>query len=541
MMKTILPLLTIAASISADRLGTSQHEGVEEVGDQIEHFPRELVYAERRMEVVGEEMDEVEEQIKQYSPDLDLPELLGPSFYGESDQNDRRDASTTCSGNQAPVIIKVNTDAYGYETSVVLKDSSNRNIFTAPEQGSGRLGKNQAFVESMCLAPGDYTLRMKDTMGDGLCCEYGQGGYSVSVNGAKVVDVSGVNANWKVKDHEFTVAIGSSRWSTFNSGNSNGGSSSNNVSVDNTSPSFNFQSKSCYDTEVYTKVDKYGYETSWQIKNSSGRTVASMGAVIAPNDSKTVSAGCLAPGKYTLTFNDFDGVCCRNGDGEFKLMVDGKELVNGGSWVGEISHDFKVGHDWTYGMSSRDWAYLNAHNSRRQDWHTRCNNKYCNKKYRPLKWSKGLAADAANYAERLLDTCEETGIHHDPGIEQGDNLAKNKGSGNWGELYDAEKIVKRFIDNEEFWGWNRNAHLTQGLWYATKYIGCAESVKSLGGNKMCRFQVCRYAKAGNCEMTKKDKNGNFIYNANQGDDWMIPMMADDSACGPVCPPEGCYL
>jgi uncharacterized protein YlzI (FlbEa/FlbD family) len=75
MMKTILPLLTIAASISADRLGTSQHEGVEEVGDQIEHFPRELVYAERRMEVVGEEMDEVEEQIKQYSPDLDLPEV----------------------------------------------------------------------------------------------------------------------------------------------------------------------------------------------------------------------------------------------------------------------------------------------------------------------------------------------------------------------------------------------------------------------------------------------------------------------------------
>lgn len=75
MMKTILPLLTIAASISADRLGTSQHEGLEEVGDQIEHFPRELVYAERRMEVVGEEMDEVEEQIKQYSPDLDLPEV----------------------------------------------------------------------------------------------------------------------------------------------------------------------------------------------------------------------------------------------------------------------------------------------------------------------------------------------------------------------------------------------------------------------------------------------------------------------------------
>ena len=38
------------------------------------------------------------------------------------------------------------------------------------------------------------------------------------------------------------------------------------------------------------------------------------------------------------------------------------------------------------------------------------------------------------------------------------------------------------------------------LWRASKYIGCAESERDYNGGK-CRVQVCRYAKAGNCDMT----------------------------------------
>merc|ERR1719343_1711944 len=72
---------------------------------------------------------------------------------------------------------------------------------------------------------------------------------------------------------------------------------------------------------------------------------------------------------------------------------------------------------------------------------------------------------------------------------------RNFGSGTWGARYPAENIMGRFVDNEEFWGWNGNAHLTQAMWYASEYVGCAESKKDMNGRgKMCRFQVCRYAR-----------------------------------------------
>eukprot|EP01082_Thalassiosira_pseudonana_P008032 g6319.t1 g6319 contig23:191808-192444(+) len=78
------------------------------------------------------------------------------------------------------------------------------------------------------------------------------------------------------------------------------------------------------------------------------------------------------------------------------------------------------------------------------------------------------------------------------------------------------------------WEWPHNAHLTQALWRATKYVGCAESSKQLGGG-MCRIQVCRYARAGNCNVKKSIAN-----------DWFTKMLDDDSSCEPICPPEGCF-
>jgi hypothetical protein len=147
-----------------------------------------------------------------------------------------------------------------------------------------------------------------------------------------------------------------------------------------------------------------------------------------------------------------------------------------------------------------------------------------------LRWSTGLESDARDYAVKLLDSCDDTGIKHDD-TDQGENLAKNKGSsGSWGALYPADNIVKRFVDNEETWGWNANAHLTQAMWYASRYVGCAESVKTMEDGKTCRMQVCRYAKAGNCMMD--------AYQSSTGNRWMVPMMNDDSPCGPMCPPNG---
>ncbi len=92
-----------------------------------------------------------------------------------------------------------------------------------------------------------------------------------------------------------------------------------------------------------------------------------------------------------------------------------------------------------------------------------CTEFYCDENARHLRWLSALEADARDYAVRLLNTCGETGIKHDH-TNQGKNLAKNKGSGTLGALCPADNIAKRFVDNEEKWGWNANAHLTQVMW-----------------------------------------------------------------------------
>ena len=55
--------------------------------------------------------------------------------------------------------------------------------------------------------------------------------------------------------------------------------------------------------------------------------------------------------------------------------------------------------------------------------------------------------------------------------EYGENLARNKGSGAWGQLYDPDKILNRFVEREVGLPWARNGHLTNALWRATKYVG----------------------------------------------------------------------
>ena len=78
---------------------------------------------------------------------------------------------------------------------------------------------------------------------------------------------------------------------------------------------------------------------------------------------------------------------------------------------------------------------------------------------------------------------------------------------------------------------HRNSTYTQALWRASKYVGCADSVKAIDGG-YCRYQVCRYATAGNSNMGAfKKANGSINW-------WMTPMLNDESKCGPDCTPEG---
>ncbi len=87
---------------------------------------------------------------------------------------------------------------------------------------------------------------------------------------------------------------------------------------------------------VSITFDNYPEETSWNIKNSSGATVASGGTYGSQPDGSTINIPVsLSAGNYTFTINDSygDGICCSYGNGSYTLRdSDNTVLASGGSF-----------------------------------------------------------------------------------------------------------------------------------------------------------------------------------------------------------------
>merc|ERR1719297_756597 len=79
------------------------------------------------------------------------------------------------------VEVEITIDNYGDETTYDIKDASDNTVM----QGSG-WPANTVNSFWQCFSSGSYTFTITDTYGDGICCSYGNGGYSVKVNGKEV-------------------------------------------------------------------------------------------------------------------------------------------------------------------------------------------------------------------------------------------------------------------------------------------------------------------------------------------------------------------
>lgn len=79
-------------------------------------------------------------------------------------------------------------------------------------------------------------------------------------------------------------------------------------------------------------TDRYGNETSWQLKDSS-QTIIGSGSQYDRLTTYTQES-CLPAGCYTFTIYDSygDGMCCNYGDGYFRLQNNGKIIATGGDF-----------------------------------------------------------------------------------------------------------------------------------------------------------------------------------------------------------------
>jgi len=82
---------------------------------------------------------------------------------------------------KSKVDVEITIDNYGEETTYEIKDSSGAKVM-----GGSGWPANSVNSFWQCFSSGSYTFKITDAYGDGICCSYGNGGYSVKVNDQQV-------------------------------------------------------------------------------------------------------------------------------------------------------------------------------------------------------------------------------------------------------------------------------------------------------------------------------------------------------------------
>jgi len=97
------------------------------------------------------------------------------------------------------------------------------------------------------------------------------------------------------------------------------------------------------ETTITIRTDNYPGETTWNLQNASGSTVAS-GGPYATIGGKFTSIVCLPAGCYDFVINDTygDGICCTYGNGSFNVNVEGTDVVSGGNFRFTTTSNFCV-------------------------------------------------------------------------------------------------------------------------------------------------------------------------------------------------------
>ena len=90
--------------------------------------------------------------------------------------------SRDCAAGEAVIDITILTDNYPTETTWDVVESVSGTVVA---NGGGYTGPNTEYVEQVCVDPAlCYTFTIHDSVGDGICCSYGEGHYSVYYEGA---------------------------------------------------------------------------------------------------------------------------------------------------------------------------------------------------------------------------------------------------------------------------------------------------------------------------------------------------------------------
>jgi len=247
--------------------------------------------------------------------------------------------------------VEVFTDNWPGETSWDIKDAddvvvASRNSYTSPDT---------PYEDSVCLletescSGTDYTFTISDTYGDGICCGWGAGSYTVSIED-EIYAEGGDFGYSESKSLCFLPGTEPSGTPTVsakpsivpsqapsNTPSVSISPSSTPTSVPSNTPSVSISPSSTPSefcpggigakVEIFT--DSWAYETSWDIKDADGAVVASrnsfeLAETLYENSVCLPETESCSGTDYTFTISDTygDGICCAWGPGSYKVTVE---------------------------------------------------------------------------------------------------------------------------------------------------------------------------------------------------------------------------
>ena len=248
--------------------------------------------------------------------------------------------SNDCFASSTTILTLV-TDHYGHEISWTLTGSG-----TVIASG-GCYPNNTTITETFELPDGEYTFTIYDSYGDGICCAYGEGSYTLENDGEEITSGGEYGS-----EEAFTFCIDTEDivmgCTDPTAHNYNPEATQDDGSCETCSDGIlngdeteidcgGMLCEPCNDclsdlTTLVLRTDYYGYETSWAIIQEGGATVAS-GANYASNTIYTIEIPLIS-GDYEFIIADTygDGICCDYGNGYYTLSNGSTTIASGGAF-----------------------------------------------------------------------------------------------------------------------------------------------------------------------------------------------------------------
>mmetsp|Transcript_26603 Transcript_26603/g.38891 ORF Transcript_26603/g.38891 Transcript_26603/m.38891 type:complete len:599 (-) Transcript_26603:72-1868(-) len=244
--------------------------------------------------------------------------------------------------------IRITTDLYPTETAWFLTDICSNTEVAEKLLGDYTLS-NYEYITFICVPPGrEYSFKITDEFGDGICCNFGDGSYNILYNGESVASGGEfLNEDIKIFGQCGTPPPSPAPQVTATPSVAPTSSHSPSYPPTTTGAPSQVATFSCPSGQVEFSLtlttDNYPEETKWILKEAfkwqTGTQIAgeSFGAY---NSSQTtyIETICIKKNKsHIFRINDKanDGLCCDHGNGEYSIALNGQEPFHSGGNFGK--------------------------------------------------------------------------------------------------------------------------------------------------------------------------------------------------------------